>query len=44
MFARMYDRVDEFLKIKSDLDPAQRFVSAQGRRLGLIAGPEAPRL
>jgi FAD/FMN-containing dehydrogenase len=34
--ARMYDRIPEFLRIKSELDPTERFVSVQARRLGLI--------
>ena len=42
--ARMYERIPEFLKIKSELDPSQRFISDQGRRLGLIAEPAAPAL
>ena len=35
-FSRMYERLDEFRRVKARLDPANRFVSAQARRLGIV--------
>lgn len=37
-FARMYPRLPEFLAIKSKVDPHNRFVSSQARRLGIVPG------
>ena len=38
-FRAMYPRLDEFLAIKSAVDPHQRFRSAQSDRLGITATP-----
>jgi decaprenylphospho-beta-D-ribofuranose 2-oxidase len=35
-FARMYPRLAEFQAVKSRVDPENRFVSSQARRLGII--------
>ncbi len=35
-FAVMYPELDSFLEIKNRVDPNQRFVSAQARRLGIV--------
>ena len=35
-FFRMYERLDEFQRVKARFDPANRFVSAQARRLGIV--------
>jgi FAD/FMN-containing dehydrogenase len=35
-FRAMYDRLDEFLKVKKRVDPNNRFVSSQARRLGMV--------
>ena len=38
-FAAMYPRLDEFKQIKSRIDPENRFVSSQARRLGIVESP-----
>jgi FAD/FMN-containing dehydrogenase len=35
-FAAMYPRLNEFKQIKSRIDPENRFVSSQARRLGIV--------
>jgi FAD/FMN-containing dehydrogenase len=35
-FATMYPRLPEFLAVKARLDPENRFVSSQARRLGIV--------
>jgi decaprenylphospho-beta-D-ribofuranose 2-oxidase len=35
-FERMYDRLGEFRRVKARLDPDNRFVSSQARRLGIV--------
>ena len=35
-FARMYPRLDEFRAVKTRVDPGNRFVSSQARRLGIV--------
>jgi decaprenylphospho-beta-D-ribofuranose 2-oxidase len=35
-FAAMYPRLEEFKRIKAMLDPNQRFVSSQARRVGIV--------
>jgi len=35
-FAAMYPELDRFREIKSKIDPQQRFVSSQARRLGIV--------
>jgi decaprenylphospho-beta-D-ribofuranose 2-oxidase len=42
-FEAMYPRVDEFRRVKADLDPAGRFDSALARRLGLSAASSRQR-
>ena len=37
-FAAMYPRLGEFREIKSRIDPSNRFVSSQARRLGIVEG------
>lgn len=35
-FRQMYPRLDEFREVKARVDPNQRFVSSQARRLGIV--------
>ena len=35
-FATMYPRLPEFLAVKARVDPENRFVSSQARRLGIV--------
>ena len=35
-FASMYPRLDEFRAVKARVDPEQRFVSSQARRVGIV--------
>ena len=35
-FHKMYPRLDEFRQVKAQVDPNQRFVSSQARRLGIV--------
>jgi FAD/FMN-containing dehydrogenase len=37
VIAKMYPRLDEFRAVKSRIDPRGKFVSAQAKRLGIIA-------
>lgn len=39
-FARMYPRLAEFQRVKERVDPHNRFVSSQARRLGIVTGLE----
>jgi decaprenylphospho-beta-D-ribofuranose 2-oxidase len=36
-FRSMYDRLQEFREVKARLDPENRLVSSQARRLGIVA-------
>jgi len=36
VFRAMYERLDEFRKVKRRIDPGNRFVSSQARRLGIV--------
>ena len=38
-FAQMYPRLEEFKALKRCIDPQQRFVSSQARRLGIVDQP-----
>ncbi|HEY4235152.1 MAG TPA: D-arabinono-1,4-lactone oxidase, partial [Lacipirellulaceae bacterium] len=37
MIAQMYPRLDEFRQLKARIDPQRKFVSAQAKRLGIVA-------
>lgn len=37
VIAKMYPRLDEFRQVKSRVDPRGKFVSAQAKRLGIVA-------
>lgn len=41
-FAAMYPRLDEFRRIKAGLDPDNRFVSSQARRLKIVEDARTP--
>lgn len=40
-FARMYPRLEQFRAVKQRVDPDNRFVSSQARRLGIVHSPVA---
>ena len=41
VFSAMYPRLGEFQEVRAKLDPENRFVSTQARRLGIVAGTAA---
>jgi decaprenylphospho-beta-D-ribofuranose 2-oxidase len=37
VISQMYSRLDEFRQVKARVDPQRKFVSAQAKRLGIVA-------